>query len=150
MFSKNYADGAKATSENTRPEGVLENYSPDNVLDGDRYTYWATPDGTQSATLTLELDGPQTFDVIRLREPIQLGQRINAFKVEARVDQKWVDWFPEGKTIGAQTLLRSDQPVTADAIRVTITDSSACPLLSEVSLWKLPNDIPDKLPIEKK
>jgi len=148
MFSTNYADGAKISATKTRENGKNKAYSTTNLLDGDSATYWATPDGTKSASLTLELTKESTFDVIRLREPIQLGQRIRKFNVEVRSGGKWTTWQPNGSSIGAHVLLRG-KPVTADAIRVNITHSDACPLLSEVSLWKQPSSIPDSLPMPK-
>lgn len=148
MFSKNYADGAKATATIVRENGKNKAYSAANVLDGDRHTYWATPDKTKSASLTLELAQASTFDVIRLREPIKLGQRIRKFTIEVRSNGNWITWQPNGSSIGAHTLLRG-KPVTADAVRVNITHADACPLLSEISLWKQPGTTPDSLPIPK-
>lgn len=150
LFSKNLAQEAKASASITRREEQIDNFSPDNALDGNRYTYWATPDNTRKASLTLELKGKQTFDVIRLREPIQLGQRIDAFNIEVRINGKWIPWITKGRTIGAHTLLRSKKPITADAIRVNITEASACPLLSEVSLWVQPSNIPNQFPVQIK
>lgn len=141
LYSRNHADGATAAANVTRDAGASEDFSPARVLDGDRYSYWATPDGTKSATVTLELDGPQTFDVIRLREPIQLGQRIRKFAIDIRIDSQWQDWVNNGTSIGAHVLFRKN-PVTVDALRIRILESAACPLLSEISLWKLPANIP--------
>ena len=132
MFSKNFAAGSRASASVTRKAGAGENFSAEQVLDGNSGTYWATPDGTKRASLTLELKQAAAFDVIRLREPIRLGQRIRKFHVEVRVGGEWKMWQPNGSSVGAHVLLRG-KPVTADAVRVSITDAAACPLLSEVS-----------------
>ncbi len=145
MFSVNHAQGATASASVVRDAAAGQDFSAGKVLDGDRYTYWATPDGTEEATLTLELKGSKTFDVIRLREPIQLGQRLRKFNIEVRVNGQWQPWIDNGSSVGAHTLFRKS-PVRTDAVRITVTQSAACPLLSEVSLFKLPADIPDSLP----
>lgn len=146
LYSKNLAKNSKPSATATRKAENGEDFSPAQVLDSDSHSYWATPDGTEAASLTLELDGPQTFDVIRLREPIKLGQRIRNFNIEARVNGEWQAWETNGSSIGSQTLFRK-APITADAIRINITQAAACPLLSEVSLWKLPVEIPNSLPL---
>jgi alpha-L-fucosidase len=145
MFSVNYAQGALASASVVRLAGPGEDFSPAQVLDSDRYSYWATPDGTEQATLTLELQGTRTFDVIRLREPIQLGQRVREFTIEVRSNGQWQTWVDNGSSIGAHTLFRKET-VSADALRIHITRCAACPLLSEVSLFKLPDEIPDSIP----
>ena len=145
LFAKNYTDGSTATASVTRNADAGENFSPSQVLDDSASTYWATPDGTKQASLTIELDGAQTFDVIRLREPIALGQRIRKFNVEVKVNGQWQPWVTNGSSIGAHTLFR-ENAVTATTVRVNITESAACPLLSEVSLWKLPANVPNTLP----
>ncbi len=146
LYSKNYAEGATVSAGVIRKAGSGEDYSPSNVLDRDIETYWATPDGTKSATVTVELDGVQQFDVIRLGEPIHLGQRIRKFIVDVRVNGQWRQWVKNGSSVGAHVLFRKDV-VSADAVRIRILESAACPLLSEVSLWKLPEEIPDSLPV---
>jgi len=144
MFSVNYAQGATASASVVRQAAAGEDFSAAKVLDGKRYSYWATPDGTVQATLTLELQGSKTFDVLRLREPIQLGQRVRKFNIEVRVKGRWQTWVDNGSSIGAHTLFRKNL-VSADMVRINIVESAACPLLSEVSLFKLPSEIPDSL-----
>jgi alpha-L-fucosidase len=140
MFSKNLAAGAKITADSNRGTG----FEAARVLDNDRKTYWAAPDGKLDATLELTLPEARKFSVIRLREPIQLGQRIRKFAVDVRENGAWAEWIKDGSTVGPHTLLR-DKPVTADAVRVRITGSAACPCLSEVSLWFEPTGVPDSL-----
>lgn len=140
MFSKNLADGAKITADSNRGAG----FEAACMLDNDRKTYWAAPDGKLAATLELTLPEARKFSVIRLREPIQLGQRIRKFAVDVRENGAWSEWIKDGSTVGPHTLLRG-KPVTADAVRVRITDAGACPCLSEVSLWLEPAGIPNSL-----
>jgi alpha-L-fucosidase len=140
MFSKNLAAGAKVTADSNRGAG----FEAFRMLDLDPKTYWAAPDGKLDATLVVTLPAARKFSVIRLREPVQLGQRIRKFAVDVRENGNWCEWINDGSTVGSHTLLRG-KPVTADAVRVRITESGACPCLSEISLWLEPTGVPDSL-----
>ncbi len=78
-------------------------------------------------------------DVIKLREPVKLGQRIAQFNVEAETDNGW-ESIAEGTTIGYKRLIRIT-PVSTSKIRVNILESRACPLIQNIALYKRP--IPD-------
>ena len=78
-----------------------------------------------------------TFDVIRLREQIRLGQRVDAFGIDAWSNGAWKE-IHAGKTIGNQVLVRLSQPVTTDRLRLRITESAGVPCISEFSLFKMP------------
>jgi alpha-L-fucosidase len=80
---------------------------------------------------------PQTFDVIRLREQIRLGQRVDGFTISSWQNGAWKE-IHAGKTIGNQVLVRLPQPVTTDRLLLKITESAAVPCISELSLFKLP------------
>ena len=77
-----------------------------------------------------------TFNVVRIKEYIPLGQRVNAFALDYQKDGNWVE-FASGTSIGYQSLLRTPD-ITSDAIRLRITDASACPAISDVGLFALP------------
>ena len=138
MFAHNLAAGARATADLTRGPG----FDPGLVLDASKETFWATPDSARAATLELTLPEARRFSVIRLREPIRLGQRIRKFAIDTRSNGTWSQWIPNGSSVGPQTLLRGT-PVTADAVRIRILESAACPCLSEVSLWLEPAAVAD-------
>ena len=103
------------------------------MADGDRNTYWATDDGVESAELTVELGGPTPLDRVRIQEYIQLGQRIEGFGIDARVDGQWKE-IASGTTIGPRRILRTDT-VAADAVRLRITAARACPTISTLELY---------------
>lgn len=140
MFSNNLASGAKITADSDRGKG----FETAKLLDDDNQTYWAAPDDKRAATLEVTLPEARKFSVIRLREPVRLGQRIRKFVVDVRENGAWNEWIKDGSSVGPHVLLRG-KPVTADAVRVRITDSAACPCLSELSLWLEPAGVPDSL-----
>ena len=121
-----------------------------NVLDGNYDSYWTTPDGTSTATLTVDFGESKRFDIVALQEYIPLGQRIKRFTVAYRKpDGTWAD-FAGGQTIGYKRLLRS-VPVTGDALRISIIGSNGVPLLNNVAVYKavkaveLHSEIPEAL-----
>jgi alpha-L-fucosidase len=130
-FAHNLAATAKATASNTR--GGDSRFSPANVITGRRDAYWTTDDAVTTPELVLELGKPATFDVVRLREFLPLGQRIDAFALDQWQGGQWVQ-FAAGTSIGNCRLVRC-APVTTDKIRVRITQAPVCPALSEVALF---------------
>ena len=132
-FAKDLAGGATATASNTR--GNDRRFAAANVLDGKRDTYWATDDAVTTPELVLDLGEPRTFNVVRIREYLPLGQRIDSFALDCREGDKWVQ-FAEGTSIGNQRLLRTG-PVTTSRVRLRITKAAACPAISEVGLFAM-------------
>lgn len=135
-FSKNLAAGASLSASNTRGNH-LALYGPENLLDDDRYSYWATDDRVTTPELTLTLPAATTFNVIRLRENIRLGQRIEAFTIETFSGGKW-EKITAATSIGPNRLIRLQDPVTASRIRLTITQSPVAVALSDFGLYYEP------------
>ena len=132
-FQLNQAQGAAASATEVR--GNALSYKPGNVLDGRDDTYWTVNQGTTTATLELDLRGRKIFDVVSIEEAIAFGQRIKEFTVEYSLDGGAWKTFDQGTTIGAKRLCRK-APVTADKLRITVTTTSAEPMLSEVGVFK--------------
>ncbi len=135
-FAKDIAKGATVTASETR--GNDPRYSPSNVVKGGRNSYWCTDDGVTTATLTLKLKKPTTFNVVRIMEYIPLGQRVEAFSLDYEQDGKWTE-FASGTSVGYQRLLRVPE-ITADAVRLRITKSAASPVISDIGLFQLPGE----------
>jgi len=112
-------------------------YAVRNVVDGNAETYWATDDDVREATITITLRNPVPLYRLRLREPIQLGQRIDSFRVEALTATGSWEEVATGTTIGPQRLVRLPE-VEARALRITVSSSVACPLLKEVQFFLPP------------
>lgn len=136
IFAVNLAKGAVFTVSNIRGKNNSL-YGPAKLVDEDRYSYWATDDAVMTPQLTLDLGSPKTFNVIRLRENIKLGQRIRSFMVEAWVDGGWKT-VGSGTSIGANRLIRLSQNVVTSKVRLSITAAAACVALSDFGLFKEP------------
>lgn len=131
LYGNNFASGAKVSASSAREE-----CDPSRVLDRKRETYWAASRGDRQAVLRLVLPTSARFDVVRLAEPIQLGQRIRRFRVDVKEGGRMVPWI-QGGSIGARVLLKG-RPVTTDEVHVIVEESRGIPALCEVSLWKYP------------
>ena len=135
-FAKNLAGGATLTADSSHPANP-----PSLALDGNLDSWWEAAAGQSTATLTLKLPAPATFDVVSLQEAVDhRSQRIESFVVETWNGTDWAScpWIrgEETTTIGHKRLLRMRTPVTCDQVRIRITGSRREPTLAEVGLFK--------------
>ena len=77
---------------------------------------------------------PVRFDCILLREAIELGHRVRGFRAEALTQEGWQTLL-EGKCMGFCRAERFS-PVTAQAVRLTVTDAAAPPVLRSLELYE--------------
>jgi alpha-L-fucosidase len=118
MFQDNLAVKATLDASNTR--GNSSRYTTKNLVDGDLNSYWATDNAALTPELTIDFGRAVKFDVIRLREAIQLGQRIDAFELDTWSQNAWTQ-IAQGTSIGNCRLIPLDQPLEATRLRLRIT-----------------------------
>ncbi|HSZ58804.1 MAG TPA: alpha-L-fucosidase [Tepidisphaeraceae bacterium] len=133
-FSNNLAKRAKATASNVR--GNATRFGPQNLIDNDPNTYWATDDSVTAPEVVLEFGQPVTFNVISLREYLPLGQRIEAFALDQWTDGQWRE-FAHGTSIGNHRLIRTDS-ITSQKVRLRISNAPVCPALCEFGVYAEP------------
>ncbi|HEY1193361.1 discoidin domain-containing protein, partial [Flavobacterium sp.] len=133
-FKTELLKGTKVQASNTR--AADSNFGPQNVIDGNKNTYWATDDKVKQATIEFTFKKPTAINRILLQEYIKLGQRVKAFSVEANVNGQWKTIANE-TTIGYKRILRLDR-VTASAIRVNILDAKAGFVISTIEAYNAP------------
>ena len=131
IFQHDLARGAKSSASNVR--GGSRVFAPAKAIDGRRETYWTTDDDVTTPELVVDLGKPTTFNVVRLREYLPLGQRIDACALDRWDDGQWVE-FAATTSIGSCRLLRT-QPITASKVRLRILEASAAPALAEFGLF---------------
>ncbi len=121
------ADAALSASSRRDPAGHER-----QLADGRLDTSW-TPAGEQTTgTIEVDLGQPRTFNVARLQEDIALGERVQAYRVEALEGDKWRT-LAASQVIGHKQLRRFPA-VTARRARVVIEKASAPPALAEFGL----------------
>ena len=84
--------------------------------------------------IVLDFGHHVTFNVIRVKEDIRYGQRIDAFAVEQWVDGKW-DPIATATSVGPRRLIKLEKPATAARLRLNVTQSAAAPIVSESAVF---------------
>ena len=142
-FGTNLAAGATLAASNTR--GNDPKFAPARLLDADLWSAWITDDAVTTPEVTISLNGEQTFNVIKLREDIRLGQRVEGVAVDAWIDGAWKE-IAKCESVGACRLWRVAK-TTTNKVRVRVTKSPVCPALSDFGLYLEPAFQPWSPPI---
>jgi len=141
-FATDLAKKAKVTASNVR--GNDKKFGASNVTDGNKDTYWATDDSVKTASLTIDFGKPQTINRFLVQENIRLGQRVKLFKLEALVNGEWQQLKDQlvsngngTTTIGYKRII-CFSTIQANKLRFTVTDSKACPAISNIEVYNAP------------
>jgi alpha-L-fucosidase len=113
--------------------GEAAQYAGKNITDGMKDTYWAVDDSVTTTSFEIDLQGTQIIKYLVLQEYITLGQRIKSFTVELKQGDEWKP-VALATTIGYKRILKID-PTEAQAIRINIKESKACPVISNVEVY---------------
>lgn len=132
-LSQNLLEGAKVEASEVRGRA----FNASQVTDADFDSYWATSDGVSAASLTFTFKEPTALSKVLLQEYIPLGQRVKSFTVEVQKGGAWqsLEVGEETTTIGYKRILRFPE-VSAEALRITFTDSRGPLCISEVGAYK--------------
>jgi alpha-L-fucosidase len=130
-FNTDLALGASAKTNN-----FVKGHGTDKLVDGDDSTYWAAQKYLEDSSVVVDFGKTELFDVILLREPIEIGQRVAEFEIDVMENGSW-RLLSKGTTIGYKQLVRL--PVTsAQKIRVRILKSRGLAAISQMSVYKRP------------
>jgi alpha-L-fucosidase len=80
---------------------------------------------------------PVTFNVVRVREYLPLGQRIEEIALDNWDKGSWRE-FATATSVGSQRLIVTPS-ITTSKIRLRVTKSSACPAITEIGLFLRPD-----------
>jgi alpha-L-fucosidase len=133
-FKTELAKGKKVVATSVRGKG----YEASNVNDGNQGTYWTTSDSQTSGDIVINLGKETEVNRIILQEYIKLGQRVQEFRVFAFSGGVWKP-VTEGTTIGHK-IIRKFPVIKASKIKITISKSKACPLISNAELYRSPGE----------
>ena len=129
-FENNLLERARIQSEQTRDKS----FSTDLLKDDNKQTYWASGDNQLNPEISVKWDAAQTFDLIRLREFIPLGQRIEKLEIEILTKKGWVNQASV-TTVGACRIIYLDSPVTTKALRIKLSAPVAV-TISDLGIYK--------------
>jgi alpha-L-fucosidase len=133
-FAHDLAGEAKPSASNVR--GNDPRFDAQKAVDQRRETYWATDDSVTNAELVLDFPHPVTFNVVRLREYLPLGQRVESFALDRWNEGAWKE-FASGASIGNCRLVRG-QAITTDKVRLRVLNCAVCPAIAELGLFSEP------------
>jgi alpha-L-fucosidase len=131
-FETDLAKGKKVNATSSRGKG----YEGSKVNDGNPETYWATNDSQTTGDIVIDLGKEAEVNRIILQEYIKLGQRVQEFKVSAFNNGEWKPLI-DGTTIGHK-VIRKFPVVKASKIKISISKSKACPVISNIELYRAP------------
>jgi alpha-L-fucosidase len=123
--------GKKVTASNVYQNN--NNYGPAKAVDDDPYTRWATDASTGPCWLEVDLGKPETFDRALIDECVDFGVRVKAFELQYKDGDEWKA-FHSGKAIGPNLAVKF-APVTAQIVRLNITDGQGGPTINEFQLF---------------
>ena len=129
IFAVNLAADAEFSAED-------DGYHPAANLRDDTYDAYYKPfDGENAPALTVRLPEERTVSYAVLKEHLPMGQRVESFALDVWDDAS-ASWreTASGTTVGYKRIVRFD-PVRTSAVRIRITDSRVCPVLSFVGLY---------------
>jgi alpha-L-fucosidase len=132
-FKQDLSKRAKITVSNTRSSSTSA-FTAAMLNDGDRFSYWSTDENIPNPEIILEWEQVQEFDLLRIRENIKLGQRVEAFSVDVWSEDKWSQ-IAEASSIGNARILYFPVQKTLK-LRIRITKSPVVPAISEVGIFK--------------
>jgi alpha-L-fucosidase len=131
-MSRDLAQGADVRASSTfspefTPANALSDARPWAALESDRDGAW----------ITLSLPDTVTFNMVRLREALDYGLRIDEFAVEIWEDGRWRA-IAQHRCLGPRRLIHLNAPVTTRKVRLRIIKAAASPVVSEFGLYLLP------------
>src|SRR5699024_3997167 len=113
------------------------------ITDGNSRSSWRSVD--EHAQVTLDLGEPQRVDYVGLSEDtLRNGQVVEGVRVEALADGEWTEIGSAG-VIGVQQIIALDEPVTAEQVRITVTEARGPVALASINLWERLTEDPGRL-----
>ena len=130
-FNDNLAKNAAISANNVR--GKSKQYAAENIIDGNKDTYWATDDEVKTGSLVIDLHNTHKVSYISIQEFIKLGQRVKSFEVEIWQGDNWVN-VASCTTIGYKRIIALENAETSK-IRINITDAKAAIVISNLEIY---------------
>jgi alpha-L-fucosidase len=105
------------------------------ALDGNPETFWSAPEGSHTATISIEFAEPVTFDTALTMEWLNEGQRVQKYAIEVREGGKWKR-VVEGQAIGHKKIDHF-APVTAQRVRLNLLETTSEAHIREFQLYNV-------------
>jgi alpha-L-fucosidase len=137
-FKTNLAKQQPATADST---WATAGFEAGKALDDDICTYWAAASGKTSGRLEVTPASALTINVISIREPIEIGERVTKYHIELKQNGTW-NTSPtdasgtriQGTVIGQRQLWQL-KSTKADAVALVIDSARNVPAIAELSVY---------------
>ncbi|KAI5413290.1 alpha-L-fucosidase 1 [Lathyrus oleraceus] len=134
IFSHNLAASAFLNASSTRGGIQDSRFSPYKVLEEGIPTYWAPEENQSKWILYIDLKELVTFNVLKVQEPIHMGQRVIEFHLEVLNRDGFWKRVVNGTTIGYQRLLLFPK-IKSQYLKLVVDKSRADPLISYLGIY---------------
>src|SRR5579884_1253081 len=131
-FGRNLAADAKVSASSVRGANGAA-----NLLDNRTDTYWAAEDAVRECEAIFDLPRETAFSVIRVAEAIRFGQRVDAIAIDRWSSDAWQQ-IGSASSVGPHRLIRLASPISAQRLRLRVTQASASPALAEFGVFAEP------------
>lgn len=129
--SHSLATGKPATASNVFHNDAT--YAAAKAFDDDNETRWATDNGTTNAWLAVDLGKPETVSRAQIEQAYPELKRVKKFAIEYWQNGTWQAAY-QGENLGS-TLDATFPPVTAQRLRLNITEATGGPTIFEFKLF---------------
>jgi alpha-L-fucosidase len=102
------------------------------AVDGKLETFWAAAKGSTKGRLEIDLGASTDFNLVSVREPIELGERATAYHIEVEQSGAW-ETIASGKVIGQRNLLQVGSR-KARRIALVIEGARDVPAIAELAV----------------
>lgn len=133
IFSNNLARSGDASDND-----FTLSHSPKAVNDGDLKTYWSPDQHNAVPTIHFEWSKPIWFNILKINEQIEFGQRVAQFQLEVFEDGNWVK-KASGTTVGYCRILKFPW-VRCQKARIIFPEFRHTPHIAEIGFYQ---NLPD-------
>ena len=131
-FPRNLAAESKLRASNVRGGEAM--FGVQNLVDGRNETYWATDDAVTTPELVAEWGKPLGISTIRVCEATELGQRIEAFAIDAWRESGWAQ-IAQGTSVGICRVIQLQTPIETAKVRLRVVKCPVSVALGEFGVY---------------
>ena len=131
-----------ATGRPIHASSYPDTVGPDQANDGDFHSSWYPDEGQTTGWLELDLQKPESFNVVSLVEPIgrwndYTQSRIKSYRFQRWDGARWVTLAEGGKP--SPTTIRRVERVTAQRVRLEFACSANQPHIADLGVYNEPD-----------
>jgi alpha-L-fucosidase len=130
-----------ATGKPIHASSYPDTVGPDEANDGDFHSSWYLEEGQTSGWLEVDLQKPESFNVVSLVEPVGQGDdylesRIRSYRFECWNGVNWTT-LANGEKPTTTTIHRIPR-VSAQRVRLVLESSNQVPHIAEIGVYDEP------------